>query len=366
MRAVPAIVKFYFVLFFLLAMFGMVMVFNIKVFVVSHPEEQALTVLRGLLLNLFLAGAGFIVAYLMNVEVVRSWIKYLLLFTILLLLATLVIGTEVNGAKRWINLHFMMLQPSEFAKLTVIFYLAEVICNKRDRMGLLQELIYPFGLVSAIVLVIAIEDLGTALIIFATAIILFLMGGMRAKYFVALVTIATAVVAVLILMKPYRIERLKVWRDPWQYRQTQGYQQVQSEIALGRGGMTGVGFGNSQRKLRYLPEASTDFIFAIIGEEFGFVGSVVLIGAFLVFFLTGVYFVLSRGDPFALYLCAGIVMMLGIQTAINLGVVTSTLPNKGVPLPFISYGGSSLLVSSMMAGFLLNVVVSESRAQFGG
>ncbi len=365
MKTVPFIVKFYFALFFLLVMFGTVMVFNIKVFMVDSPGDHVFVILRGQILNLALATIGFLAAYVMNVDLVRSWIKYLLLFTILLLLATLIVGTEVNGAKRWINLHFLMVQPSEFAKLTVIFYLAEVICNKRDRMGLLHELIYPFGLVSAIVLVIAIEDLGTALIIFATAVILFLMGGMRVKYFIVLLTIASAVMVVLVLMKPYRLERLKVWRDPWQYRQAQGYQQVQSEIALGRGGMTGVGFGNSQRKLRYLPEASTDFIFAIIGEELGFVGSVALIGAMLVFFLTGVYFVLSRGDPFALYLSAGIVIMSGIQTVINLGVVTSTLPNKGVPLPFISYGGSSLLVSSMMVGFLLNMVVSEGRTHFG-
>ncbi|HOW50804.1 MAG TPA: putative peptidoglycan glycosyltransferase FtsW [bacterium] len=360
----PRSVKFYFALFFLLVMFGMVMVFNIKVFVVNRPDAQVLSILRGQILNLCIAGAGFIAAYLMNIDVVRSWIKYLLLFIILLLLATFVIGTEVNGSTRWINLHFMMIQPSEFAKLVVIFYLAEVICNKRERMGLWQELVYPFGLVSALVLVIAVEDLGTALIIFATSLTLMLMGGMRFKYFAALIALSLLVVTILILMKPYRLERIKVWRDPWKYKQAQGYQQVQSEIALGRGGATGVGFGNSQRKLRYLPEASTDFIFAIVGEEFGFVGAALFIIALIVLFITGVYFALSRGDPFSLYLAAGIVLILGIQAAVNLGVVTSTLPNKGVPLPFISYGGSSLLSSCLMIGFLLNVVVTDSRSQY--
>ncbi|HSA32210.1 MAG TPA: putative peptidoglycan glycosyltransferase FtsW [bacterium] len=354
-------VRSYFGLFFLLVLFGMVMVFNIKVFVVDRPDAQVFSIFRSQAVNLIIAAIAFIAAYLVNVDIIRGSIKYLLLFIILLLLATFVIGTEVNGAKRWINLHFMMVQPSEFAKLVVIFYLAGVICNKRDRLGLLKEVIYPFSLVSAIVLVIAVEDLGTALIIFATSLVLMLMGGMRVKYFAVLLSFALLVVTVLILMKPYRIERLRVWQDPWKYKQAQGYQQVQSEVALGRGGMTGVGFGNSQRKLRYLPEASTDFIFAIIGEEFGFVGSAAVIGAFLAFFLLGGYFVLSRYDPFSFYLTAGIVLMLGIQAAINLGVVTSTLPNKGVPLPFISYGGSSLIVSSLMVGFLLNVVVSEGR-----
>ncbi len=351
----------YFGLFFLLAVFGMVMVFNIRVFTVSQPEAQVYSILRAQVLNFVMASLGFAAAYLINLDTMRSWIRFLLLAIFLLLFATFIIGTEVNGSKRWINLHFMMLQPSEFAKLVAVFYLAEVVTNKRDKLGLLQELIYPFVMVSFLVIVIAVEDLGTGLIIFSVAVVLFLMGGMRLKYFTVLAGLASLVLVVLILMKPYRLERIQVWMDPWKYKQGKGYQQVQSEIAMGRGGVSGVGFGNSQRKLRYLPEAHTDFIYAIVGEEFGFIGSVTLLGIYLALFLLGIYFALDRSSLFHFYLISGFVLMLAIQSAINMGVVTSTLPNKGVPLPFVSYGGSSLLASAMMIGFIMNAAVTDSK-----
>lgn len=354
-------VKIYFALFFFLVVFGMVMVFNIKVFTVDAPEIQVWKILRAQILNFLIASIGFLTAYLINIETFRSWIKYILLFIFILLLSTYVIGTEVNGSKRWINLYFMMIQPSEFAKIVAVFYLADVICNKRERIGLLQELVYPFGLVSLMVLIIAVADLGTGLIIFLVAVMMLLMGGMRLKYFSVLVVLATIVMTLLIMMKPYRLERIRAFLDPWKYRQTIGYQQVQSEIAMGRGGVEGVGFGNSQRKLKYLPEASTDFIFAIVGEEFGFTGSLIVVLAFMAMFVSGVFFTMTRDNLFYLYVISGFVLILSIQILMNLGVVTSTLPNKGVPLPFISYGGSALLSCSMMVGFIMNAVVAEKN-----
>ncbi len=353
--------KLYFSIFFFLVIFGMVMVFNIRLFNASSVSDAAFPLLKNLALNLLIACAGFIASYLVNLEAVRSWIKYALLLTILILISTYIIGTEVNGSKRWIDLHFMMLQPSEFAKIVVIFYLSEVICNKRDRIGILKELVYPFTVVLIVVSLIAFEDLGTGLIIFAVSLFLLLMGGMRYKYFVVLLILAILGTAFLVLMKPYRLNRIKASFNPWEYSQNIGYQQVQSEISLGRGGLDGVGFGNSQKKLRYLPEAHTDFIFAIIGEEFGFFGVTFLILLFLLMFVTGSYFALTVHNRFGFYVIAGFVMLLALQTLINLGVVTSCLPNKGVPLPFISYGGSALLAYSMMVGFILNAVTTDNR-----
>ncbi len=354
-------VKIYFSIFFLLVIFGTVMVFNIRVFNVPSVNQSFVPIIRSLVINLVLALAALSVSYMVNIEAVRGWIKYALLFTILVLIATYLIGVEVNGSKRWINLGFMMVQPSEFAKIVVIFYMAEVICNKRERIGLLKELIYPFFVVLIVVSLIAFEDLGTGMIIFSVAILLLLMGGMRFKYIVVLGVLATIGFSVLILMKPYRIERLKSFADPWQHRFTSGFQQVQSEIALGRGGVTGVGFGNSQKKMRYVPEAHTDFIYSIIGEEFGFVGSLILISLFAAMFGIGSYFALTVYSRFGFYLISGFVTMIAVQTIINLGVVTSSLPNKGVPLPFISYGGSALMSYSVMVGFILNAVVSDNR-----
>lgn len=353
--------KLYFSIFFFLVVFGMVMVFNIRLFNVSDVQGALFPLLKGLALNLIIASLGFTASYLVNLEAVRSWVKYLLVFTILILLSTYIIGTEINGSKRWIDLHFMMIQPAEFAKIVVIIYLSEVICNKRDRIGILNELVYPFAVVLLIVSLIAFEDLGTGVIIFSIAIFLLLMAGMRFKYFAVLIVLALLGFAFLVFMKPYRLDRIKASFDPWQYRKNIGYQQVQGEISLGRGGVAGVGFGNSQKKLRYLPEAHTDFIFAIIGEEFGFAGVTVLILLFLTMFITGSYFALTVHNRFGFYLISGFVVMLSLQTLINLGVVTSCLPNKGVPLPFISYGGSALLSYSMMVGFILNAVTADNR-----
>jgi cell division protein FtsW len=354
-------VKLYFSIFFILVIFGTVMVFNIRVFNVPSVDDSVFPILRSLIINLALALSALTLSYIVNIDAVRPWIKYALVFTILILIATYLIGTEVNGSKRWINLGFMMIQPSEFAKIVVVFYMAEVICNKRERIGLLKELIYPFFVVFLVVSLIAFEDLGTGLIIFSVAIFQLLMGGMRVKYIVVLGFLAVIGFAFLIAMKPYRIERIRSFVDPWQYRQTSGYQQVQSEIALGRGGATGVGFGNSQKKMRYLPEAHTDFIYSIIGEELGFAGSLVLIALFATMFGVGSYFALTVYSRFGFYLISGFVILIAIQTLINLGVVTSSLPNKGVPLPFISYGGSALMSYSVMVGFILNAVTTDNR-----
>jgi cell division protein FtsW len=354
-------VKIYFSIFFLLVIFGTVMVFNIRVFNVPSVNESVVPILRSLIINLGLALSALTLSYIVNIDAVRSWIKYALVFTILILIATYLIGTEVNGSKRWINLGFMMIQPSEFAKIIVIFYMAEVICNKRERIGLLKELIYPFCVVLIVVALIAFEDLGTGLIIFSVAVFQLLMGGMRFKYIVVLGILATIGFVILIAMRPYRLERIKTFRDPWQHRFSSGFQQVQSEIALGRGGVTGVGFGNSQKKMKYVPEAHTDFIYSIIGEEFGFVGSLILISLFATMFGIGSYFALTVYSRFGFYLISGFVTMIAVQTIINLGVVTSSLPNKGVPLPFISYGGSALMSYSIMIGFILNAVTSDNR-----
>ena len=354
-------VKLYFSIFFFIVVFGMVMVFNIRLFNVSNVNSSLVPILRSLGINLTIAALGFTAAYLVNIEAVRSWIKYALVFIILLLISTYLVGSEINGSKRWINLYFMMLQPSEFAKIVVILYLSEVICNKRDRIGILKELVYPFAVVLIVVSLIAFEDLGTGAIIFTVAIFLLLMGGMRMKYFTVLIVLALLGATFLVFMKPYRINRIKASFDPWLYRKSIGYQQVQSEMALGRGGKTGVGFGNSQKKLRYLPESHTDFIFAIVGEEFGFFGATVLILLFLAMFILGSYFAFTVHNRFGYFVISGFVVLLALQTLINIGVVTSCLPNKGVPLPFISYGGSALLAYSMMVGFILNAVTADNR-----
>lgn len=358
-------VKLYFAIFFSLVVFGMVMVFNIRMFNVPSAEAAFSQQIRGLIFNFVFAGTAFVIAYFMNLSWLKNSSKYLLPFIIILLVATLIVGTKVNGSKRWINLYFMMIQPSEFAKIVAVVYLSEVMTKKGEKIRLLKDLIYPIGSIGLIALPIAVEDLGTASVIFATSIGMLILGGMDKKHLMLLIFLAFLLFLAMVFMpgKGYRVSRFSAFIDPCSEanRTTFGYQQCEAEIALGVGGVTGVGFGNSTRKIRHLPESHTDFIFPIIGEEFGFVGVLVLIAVFMSMFLLGTYFVLHVRDTFNFYMIAGFVLLLTAQTVFNLLVITSLSPNKGVPLPFISYGGSALLTYSIMVGLILNAVTSESR-----
>jgi Bacterial cell division membrane protein len=358
-------VKIYFSIFFLLVVFGMVMVFNVKMFNVPSAEASLLPQIRGFIFNFAFAGIAFIAAYLVNISWLKNSSRYLVIFIIILLIATLIIGTERNGAKRWINLYFMMLQPSEFAKIVAVIYISEVMTKKGERVQLLKDLLSICVVVVSIVGLIAIEDLGTATIICGTAMLMLLLGGMKKKYLLYLAPLAVAAFCVMVFMpgKGYRIARLQSFMEPCspEYRYETGLQQCRAQVALSIGGTTGVGFGNSTVKVKDLPESQTDFIFPIIGEEFGFIGSVCVILMFMIMFGIGTYFVLHLHETFNFYMVAGFVLMLAIQVLINLLVVSSLAPNKGVPLPFISYGGSAFTSYSIMVGLILNAVTSESR-----
>ena len=358
-------VKLYFSIFFLLVVFGMVMVFNIKMFKVPSAEAALWPQIRGLIVNFAFAGTAFIAAYLVNLSWLKNSSRYLVGFMILLLGVTLIIGTKRNGSVRWIDLGFMMLQPSEFAKIVAVIYLSEVMTKKGERVQLLKDLFSIVIVVVAIVVLIAVEDLGTATIICGTAMLMLLLGGMRKKYLLYLSPLAVVAFAVLVFMpgKDYRVGRLQSFIDPCgvEYRDNIGLQQCRAQVALSIGGTTGVGFGNSTEKIMNLPEAQTDFIFPIIGEEFGFIGSLTMILLFMAMFGIGSYFVLHLHETFNFYMVAGFVLMLVMQVLINLLVVSLFFPNKGVPLPFISYGGSALASYSIMVGLILNAVTSESR-----
>ncbi len=354
------LLKIYFAVFFSLVVLGTAMVFNIRIFKAASPDSSFLKLSFSLMKNIVIAAGAFLFAYTVELNAIKDKLKYGVLAVIPLLAMVFLFGTEVNGSKRWLNLGFFMLQPSEIAKLLVIFYLATVICNKDDRIKVLKEVFWPLSMVSFICLLIGIEDMGTSLIIFTISIMMLMIGGMNKKVVGIFILVGAILFSLLLFTSPYRMARIKAFMDPWADRQAKGYQQVESQIALGRGGIVGVGFGNSERKINYLPEASTDFIFAIIGEEFGFVGSVAVILLFTLMFIIGVYFAFTSGDRFNLLLISGFVFLLMLQAIINIAVVTSTLPNKGVPLPFISYGGSALLTYSMMVGFIMNAVLSDN------
>ncbi len=356
--------KVYFSIFFLLVVFGMVMVFNINMFNVSSANAALFPQMRSLIFNFAVAGVAFTFAYLINLSWLKNSSKLLVFFMILVLIGTLIVGTKVNGARRWIDLGFMRVQPSEFAKIVTVIYLSEVMTKKGERIRLIQDLI-SIGIVIGLMLLFMYNDMGALVIIAGTSVCLLLLGGVnRKQLFLLAAPLSVIAVLALLFSSDYRITRVKSFIDPCgeEYRAGAGYQQCHARIAFSIGGTTGVGFGNStEKKKTNLPEAQTDFIFPIIGEEFGFVGSLTMIFLFLAMFGIGSYFALNLHDTFNFYMVSGFVLMLAGQAAINLLMVVSLLPNKGEPLPFISYGGSALTSYSIMVGLILNAVTSESR-----
>lgn len=261
------------------------------------------------------------------------------------------IGVHLLGAHRWINLHFTLLQPAEFVKLSLAIYLAAWFSHKEK--GRLWAFLLLIGLV--ILLVMAEPDMGTAIVILTEAIILYFLSGANVMYFIVIVPILGIGGFIAAKLSPYRAARLATFLNANQDPQTSSYHIRQILIALGSGGWTGVGLGNSLQKYAYLPENTTDSIFAIIAEEVGFLGALVLLAFFLILIWRGFTIAMSAHDLFGKLLAGGITTFLGIQIIINLAAQTALLPLTGIPLPFISYGGSALIVDLCSVGILLNI-----------
>ena len=291
------------------------------------------------------------------------WAKPMLLVTLALLVLALIpgIGTETSGARRWFKLGPLSFQPSELAKLTMLIYAADYAARKRNKIRSLKEgflpIMFVLGLVCA--LIVKQPDLGNTLLIGAVVYILLFVGGARMRHITSLFVMVSPVILALVIMVPYRMARILAFLDPWKDPQGIGFQLTQSQIALGSGGLMGVGLGKSMQKLFYLPAAHTDFILSIIGEETGLIGTsavIFLIGAFI---WQGARIAKRALDPFGYYLAVGIVAMVGLQSVINIGVSIGVFPTKGLPLPFISYGGSALIFNMIAVGLLLNISKAE-------
>lgn len=293
------------------------------------------------------------------------WQKYsgaLMLLSLFLLIMVLIpgIGRVVNGSRRWVYLGFVTLQVSEIAKIGTILYLASYLQRyQREVIEELKGFIKPMVLLALIAVLLLMEpDFGALAVISATVLMLLFIAGVRLWPFTALFILVIAALGSLAIMSPYRMARLTSFLNPWSHQFDSGYQLTQSLIAFGRGGLFGVGLGNSVQKLFYLPEAHTDFLFAVIAEELGLVGEILLLGLFVI--LIGRIFYLARlafkqSQLFAAYLAYGCGIWFGIQALVNVGVNAGLLPTKGLTLPFISYGGSSMIINCVVVGILLRV-----------
>jgi cell division protein FtsW len=280
----------------------------------------------------------------------------LVLSALVLCLAVLVIGTRVNGARRWIAVGPATFQPSELAKVALAVWAAAYL-SRRPAPRTLADLWRPIGvlLIAFCVLVIAEPDLGTAIAIVIILAAILLISGTPMPTLGVGSGILVALGLVAIWFEPYRRARFFSFLDPWKDAQGAGFQPVQAMISLGSGGVLGVGLGQGVGKINYLPEAHTDMILAVIGEELGLVGVTAVIGAFAVFAYAGLSVALACKDPFGKRLAAGLVALVCGQAVINLAAVLGLAPLTGIPLPFISYGGSSLVVALLSVGILLNI-----------
>jgi cell division protein FtsW len=289
----------------------------------------------------------------------RKYAKPLLIVSFILLVLVLVpgIGREVSGAKRWFRFKFLSFQPSELATMAVIIYVADFICRKEKQIrSFVKGFLPPVMILGATAVLILLQpDLGTTLALAIVVFIMLFVAGTRLTYLAGIMLASIPALYLLIFRVPYRRARILAFLNPWLDPKGSGFQIIQSQVAIGSGGIFGVGLGHSKQKLFYLPAAHTDFIFSIIGEELGLIGTMAVIVLFMFLIVQGLKIVKNANDKFGYFLALGLVLMIALRAVINIGVSCGILPTKGLPLPFISYGGSSLIFDMVSIGILMNI-----------
>jgi cell division protein FtsW len=338
---------------------GVVMVYSASAIVAADRFHDPYFFLKKQLFWALL-GAGCLWLMLrLDYRRLERWVLPLLLAAGALLVLVLIppIGQAINGTRRWIRLGPVSFQPAELAKLALVVYLAAFLAKKRGALAdFRRDLLPPLAVAGALAALVFVQpDLGNCLTLLALTFALLFLAGGRVAHLALVLAPALPLLAIAVWMAPYRLRRITAFVDPWGDPRGSGFQIIQSWLALGNGGILGQGIGGSRQKLFYLPESHTDFIFAIIGEELGFLGAAAVVALFVVLVWRGLRIGLRAPDPFGAYLALGITVLIATQTLVNLGVVTGLLPTKGLPLPFISFGGSALLVTMLSTGVLLNI-----------
>jgi cell division protein FtsW len=342
----------------LLVAIGIIMVFSS-----SYPEayykmkdgyyflkKQAISSILGIFVMIFFMNFGYWrLKKLSKIIFFISLVSALLIFTPL--------GIEVNGAKRWINLGITTFQPSEAVKLGSIIYLASFLSRKKEDIKSFKDGIIPALIVIGIAcgIIVLQKDLSTSATLGIALFIVLFVAGAKILHLGLLMLLGVSGIGLAIYIEPYRWNRIIAFLNPFKYFDNIGWQIIQSLYALGSGGIFGAGLGKSRQKFFYIPEPYNDFIFAIIGEELGFIGCVTVVVLFLIVIWRGLRIALNINDLFGCLLAAGIVSLIAVQSIIHVAVVTSSMPPTGIPLPFISYGGTSILVFMAAVGILLNI-----------
>jgi cell division protein FtsW len=337
--------------------FGLFMVFSASVVIAdikwTSPYKFFLRQILWVTLGFV---AMFVTSFLINYKFYKRYAKWIYLFALVLVIAVLFVGVLRSGAKRWLQIGRFTLQPSELAKIAIVIAVADFITRKKELVKEWKGLMAPGFIILLMLFPIAIEpDLGTPILIAGVCFAMLFCAGMKMNIVFAGGLAAVLLMAEEITRKPYRLARVKDYFASFVNIDLSSYQVKQSLNALGSGGFFGKGLGKSEIKLMYLPEAHTDFIFPIIGEELGFFGAISIIAFFMYLFFKGIKMSKNMPDVFSQYLCLGITFLIVFQAVINISVATGVFPAKGLPLPFISFGGTSLIITMATSGILINL-----------
>lgn len=341
----------------ILLVLGMVMVHSASSVIAAnkfgdpffYPKRQLIWAIIGVVAMFWLARYDY--------HQLRKHAPKLAMISYGLLVLVLIVGVNRGGSKAWLGFGSLGIQPSEFAKLGLIVFLAHLLSESEDYMeSFWKGFLPPLALaVCAVGLIMLEPDLGQSVVIIGTTLIMMFAAGTKLRHLGGFFGVGLLGFVGLVAMAPYRIQRVVSFLDPWKDPLNNGYQIIQSLLALGSGGVLGLGLGNSRQKFSYLPEPQTDFIFSIIGEELGFLGCLSLLLLFGILVWRGIKTAIYAPDTFGSLLAAGITGMIAVQVLINIGVVTGSIPATGITLPFISYGGSSLTLMLSGIGILLNI-----------
>ncbi len=341
-----------------LSLFGILMIYSASFYSAEINFNDSFHFVKKQIIGLVIGIGAFIFASLFNYRKYDKykWIIIIISIVFLALVFVPFIGVENNGARRWIGFGSFTIQSSEIAKFGFVIFAA---CYMNKNYKKLKTLlgILPVILAGGIIcmLILLEPNLSITLCVGLVLIVMLVVGGIKLKHFLMLAIPALALLPLLIIMEPYRLDRLVAFLDPWSSPREEGFQLIQSLYALGSGGMFGVGLFNSRQKFLFLPFSESDFIFSIIGEEFGFIGATLLIIVYLIIIIQGIKIAIKAKDRLGSYLAFGVTSVITMQVLINVAVVTGSIPPTGIPLPFISAGGSSLIVFLAAVGILVNI-----------
>lgn len=340
---------------------GVVMIYNASAIIaVKKYGQPPYHFLKMHLCHMIVAMFLLFAAMKSSYSIWKKWSPVILVLSLLSLLLVFFphLGVKWGGARRWIKMTpFLSFQPSELAKIAVIIFIASFLAKKKDKLGELESISSPLFFILGVffVLIVSQPDLGTGALIVMVALTMFFMAGFRLRYLFVPIMVFLCCLIVLIWISPYRLNRITSHFDPWEDPRGSGYQLIRSMVAIGSGGTMGVGLGNAVQNGITIPEPFTDFIFAIIGKEVGLMGTCLIVCLFFLIAWRGLRIAMHCEDFFGFYLAIGITCLICYQGLINMGVVTGLLPTKGITLPFISYGGTSLVFNALCIGILLNV-----------